>query len=256
MSKRLLLPIGILVFLIAACNHKSHVTGITPGYSEMNSTVEQSDSAVHAILFPYKLQLDSVMNAVVGQTAFAMPKEPGKTETLLGNFVADACLAKGNSVYKPADGKPAQVCILNNGGLRASLPAGNITKGNVFELMPFDNEIVVVTISGPKMWDLVKFAAASGGVPIAGMSIGMKPDKTPGKVFIGGVPFDSTQTYKVLTSDYLANGGDKMAFLKNPISSEKTGYLIRNAILDTFTEAQKAGKVIAPVTDRRMHYEN
>lgn len=253
---RFFLPIGLSILFIVACNHKSHVTGITPGYEVMNASVEQNDSAVHAILFPYKLRLDSVMNAVVGQTAFALPKEPGKTETLLGNFVADACLAKGNSAYKPADGKPGQVCILNNGGLRASLPAGNITKGNVYELMPFDNEIVVVTISGAKMWDLVKFAAASGGVPIAGMSIGMKPDKTPATVLIGGVPFDSTKTYKVVTSDYLANGGDKMAFLKDPISNEKTGYLIRNAILDTFTEAQKAGKVIAPVTDRRMHYEN
>jgi 2',3'-cyclic-nucleotide 2'-phosphodiesterase (5'-nucleotidase family) len=254
--KRFLLPIGLSVFFILACNHKSHVTGITPGYAEMNSTVEQNDSAVHSVLAPYKVQLDSVMNVVVGQTAFALPKEPGKTETLLGNFVADACLAKGNSVYKPADEKPGQVCILNNGGLRASLPAGNITRGNVFELMPFDNEIVVVTISGAKMWDLVKFAAASGGVPVAGMSIGMKPDKTPGTVLIGGVPFDSTKTYKVITSDYLANGGDKMAFLKDPIKSEKTGYLIRNVILDTFAEAQKAGKAIAPVADRRMHYEN
>jgi 2',3'-cyclic-nucleotide 2'-phosphodiesterase (5'-nucleotidase family) len=222
----------------------------------MNTSVEQNDSAVHALLSSYKIQLDSVMNEVVGQTAFALPKEPNKTETLLGNFVADACLAKGNSRYKPADGKPGQVCILNNGGLRASLPAGNITKGNVFELMPFDNEIVVVTITGARMWDLVKFAAASGGVPIAGMSIGMKPDKTPGTVLVGGVPFDSTKTYKVITSDYLANGGDKMAFLKNPISIEKTGYLIRDAILETFTDAQKAGTVIAPVTDRRMHYEN
>jgi 2',3'-cyclic-nucleotide 2'-phosphodiesterase (5'-nucleotidase family) len=256
LMQRLLLPIGILFLFIVACNHKSHVTGITPGYAEMNATVAQTDSATHALLEPYKLKLDSVMNVVVGQTAFALPNEKGKTETLLGNFVADACLAQGNLAYKPADGKPAQVCILNNGGLRASLPAGNVTRGNVFELMPFDNEIVVVTISGAKMWDLVKFAAASGGVPIAGMNIGMKPDKTPGTILIGGVPFDSTKTYKVMTSDYLANGGDKMAFLKEPISNEKTGYLIRTAILDTFTEAQKAGKAVAPVTDRRMHYEN
>lgn len=253
--KRFFAPLLFALAFAVACRH-AHVTGITPGYVEMNSTVTQNDSAVHNLLTPYKVQLDSVMNAVVGQTAFALPNEKGRTETLLGNFVADACLARGNSKYAPADGKPAQVCILNNGGLRASLPAGNVTRGNVFELMPFDNEIVVVTISGKKMWDLIKFTAASGGVPLAGMNLGMKPDKTPGKVLINGVAFDSTQTYKVMTSDYLANGGDKMAFLKDPVSIEKTGYLIRDAILDTFSEAQKAGRMISPVTDGRIHYEN
>jgi 2',3'-cyclic-nucleotide 2'-phosphodiesterase (5'-nucleotidase family) len=253
--KKYLIPALLAATLALACRH-AQVTGITPGYAEMNPAAEQNDSALHAVLAPYKIKLDSVMNEVVGQTAFALPNEKGKTETLLGNFVADACLAKGNSVYKPADGIPAQVCILNNGGLRASLPAGNVTKGNVFELMPFDNEIVVVTITGRKMWELVKFTAASGGVPVSGISIGMKPDRTPGTVLIGGMPFDSTRTYKVVTSDYLANGGDKMAFLKDPISNEKTGYLIRNAILDTFSEAQQAGKKISPVTDGRIHYEN
>lgn len=253
--KRLFLPFVLVAFSALACRN-SHVTGITPGYVEMNSGVAQSDSATHAILAPYKLRMDSVMNVVVGITAVPLPNEKGKTETLLGDFVADACLSQGNANYHPADGLPAQVCILNNGGLRASLPQGNVTRGNVFELMPFDNEIVVVTITGNKMWDLVKFAAASGGVPIAGMRIGLKPDKTPGEVLIGGMPFDSTKTYKVMTSDYLANGGDKMAFLKDPIQQDKTGYLLRNAILDTFAEAQKAGKTISPVTDGRMHYEN
>lgn len=253
--KRILLPLFFIGAVTVAC-HQSHVTAVTPGFVELNAGVSQSDSATHAILAPYKLSLDSVMNAVVGQTAFALPKEPGKVETLLGNFVADACLSRGNAMYHPADGLPAQVCVLNNGGLRASLPAGSITRGNVFELMPFDNEIVVVTISGKKMWDLVRFCCASGGVPVAGVNIGMKPDKTPGTVLIGGMPFDSTKTYKVMTSDYLANGGDKMGFLKDPIQQEKTGYLIRNAILDTFSEAQKAGKMISPVTDGRMHYEN
>lgn len=254
--KRILISLFFIGAVAVACRHQTHVTAVTPGSVEMNSGVAQGDSVTHAILAPYKLSLDSVMNAVVGQTAFALPNEKGKTETALGNFVADACLSGGNANYHPADGLPAQVCILNNGGLRASLPAGNVTRGNVFELMPFDNEIVVVTITGRKMWDLVKFAAASGGVPIAGMNIGMKPDKTPGTVLIGGMPFDSTKTYKVMTSDYLANGGDKMAFLKDPVQQDKTGYLIRNAILDTFSEAQKAGKMISPVTDGRMHYEN
>ena len=252
-------PHWSLVLLMAsaiACHHRAHVTSVSPGYTVMNDSVAQTDSAIAVILNPYKQQLDSVMNEVIGSTTVAMPNEKGKQETYLGNFVADVCLSRGNSVYKPEDGKPAQVCLLNNGGLRASLPQGPITRRNIFELMPFDNEIVVVTISGQKMWELIRFVAASGGMPVAGMNLGMKPDKSPGKVLIGGEPFDSTKTYKVLTSDYLAHGGDKMSFLKDPIAYETTGYLIRNALIDAFIEKHKAGTAVTPVLDGRIHYEN
>lgn len=254
--KRFLFCFLLLAVVGFSCHHRAHVSSVSPGYVVMNDSVAQSDSAIHAILNPYKLSLDSVMNEVIGSTALAMPNEKGKTETLLGNFVADVCLTKGNSVYKPADGLPAQICILNNGGLRASLPQGVITRRNVFELMPFDNEIVVVTIKGQKMWELVRHVAASGGMPIAGMRIGMKPDKTPGEVLINGVAFDSTKTYKVMTSDYLAHGGDKMAFLKDPLKYETTGYFIRDAIIDAFIEKHKAGVAIVPALDGRIHYEN
>lgn len=248
----------LLLFAMAglSCHPRAHVTAVTPAYTVMNDSVAQNDPAIHDILHPYKMSLDSVMNEVIGTTSVAMPNEKGKLETLLGNFVADVCLAKGNANYHPEDGVPAQVCILNNGGLRASLPQGNITRGNVFEVMPFDNEIVVVTITGGKMWELIRFVAASGGVPVAGMRLGMKPDKTPAEVLINGVAFDSTKTYKVITSDYLAHGGDKMAFLKNPVKYETTGYLIRNAMIDAFTEKHKAGAVVTPALDGRIHYEN
>jgi len=232
-----------------------HVVSVTPGYAELNSTVTQEDSATHALLAPYKLGLDSIMNEVVGETSEAMPKEKDRAETLLGNFVADICLERGNLVYHPADNLPAQVCILNNGGLRSSLPKGIITRGNIFELMPFDNEIVVVTITGAKMWSLLKYVGASGGVPVAGMKMGLKPDKTPGAVTILGVPFDSTKTYKVITSDYLASGGDKMSFLQNPLKLETTGYKIRDAILDDCLANKKQGIVITPKLDGRIYYE-
>jgi hypothetical protein len=251
-----LLPF-ILLFAIGefSCHRHVHVTGVTPGYAEVNASTPQSDSATHSILAPYKLGMDSIMNAVVGETSEAMPKERDKCETLLGNFVADVCLERGNSAYQPADGHKGQVCVLNNGGLRSSLPKGIITRGNVFELMPFDNEIVVVTITGSKMWNLIQYVAASGGVPVSGMNLELKADKTPGTTLINGIPFDSTKTYKIITSDYLASGGDKMSFLKDPISIENTGYRLRDAILDYFLDQKKQGKIVTPKLDGRVHYE-
>lgn len=248
--------IALLIIEVSGCHRKTHITAITPGTVEMNSSVQQNDSVISSILTPYKTGMDSIMNVVIGTTTAAMPKEREKSETLLGNFVADVVLNSGNNAYiKTENTTPAQVCILNNGGLRSSLPQGNITRGNIFELMPFENEIVVVTISGQKMFELLKYVAASGGVPVAGMKMGIKADRTPGNVLIQGVAFDSTKTYKIITSDYLANGGDKMSFLKDPIKTETTGLKIRDAIIEHFLELTRQNKSVTPALDGRIYYE-
>jgi 2',3'-cyclic-nucleotide 2'-phosphodiesterase (5'-nucleotidase family) len=254
--RTLLLPfLSFLLITSVACRH-TDVTGVEVQYVEMNGQASQSDSTTHALIAPYKIMLDSEMTQIVAHSNIAMPKERDKLETLLGNFVADACLVTGNEVYYPADGHDADMCLLNNGGLRSSLPVGDITRGNIFELMPFDNEIVIVTISGVKMWELAKFIGARGGEPVAGISLGLKPDKSPGTFLVNGQRCDSSKTYKVMTSDYLANGGDKMDFLRDPIKLETTGYKIRDAILDYCARKKSTGQNLDPKTDGRIYYES
>src|SRR5688500_2712770 len=90
LMKRVVIHFAFFLVCALSC-HRAHVTGVTPGYAVMNDTVAQQDSAIAAILRPYKIQLDSVMNEVVGTTTLALPNEKGKQETLLGNFVADVC---------------------------------------------------------------------------------------------------------------------------------------------------------------------
>jgi 2',3'-cyclic-nucleotide 2'-phosphodiesterase (5'-nucleotidase family) len=247
-------------FFVVACHHQAQVTKLDVGYVEMNKTELQYDSATDKILQPYKDSLDKLMNVVIGRTAVPMPKERDKPETLLGNFVADICynrLERGDasSVMSPGKYGPIDICLFNTGGLRASLPEGNITRGNIFELMPFDNELVVVTLSGKKTWELIRYVAMTGGQPMSGMKLGIHPDKTPATVFIGGAPFDSTKTYRIVTSDYLANGGDKMDFFKNPIKNQTTGILIRNAILDYCIAENAKGNALTAKLDGRFYYE-
>ena len=241
--------------IVAACNHQSHVTGVNVGYVEMNKTELQYDSATATILKPYKDSLDKLMNVIVGRTDVPMPKERDKLETLLGNFVADICLQKTLSLDYKSPEVAGTISFFNNGGLRSSLPKGDITRGNIFELMPFDNELVIITISGKKTWELIRYAAKSGGQPMAGMKLGIHPDKTPASVLIHGQPFDSTKTYRVVTSDYLANGGDKMDFFKNPVNMQTTGILIRNAILDHCIAETKTGNTLTSQLDGRFFYE-
>jgi 2',3'-cyclic-nucleotide 2'-phosphodiesterase (5'-nucleotidase family) len=255
LSRKSLLPFLLSFFLVAASCRHTEVTAVEVQSVELNAQADLHDSATAATIAPYKLSLEKEMSQVIGRSAAAMPKERDKPETALGNFVADICLDRGNAAYHPADGRAADICLLNNGGLRTSLPAGNITRGNIFELMPFDNEIVIVTLSGKQMRELIRYTCATGGQPVAGMTLGLRPDKSPGTTLINGQQFDSTHTYKVITSDYLANGGDKMNFFLNPLKIETTGYKIRDAIIDHLLALKENGVTVQPQLDGRIFYE-
>lgn len=247
---------------IAACHHQADVTGVTVETVELNKQSELHDSATASILNPFKDSLDRIMNEVISISDTAMPKERDRLETLLGNFVADvvfyeACPLNRNP-YLAAQNTEVicpDLVLLNTGGLRSSLPKGNITRGNIFELMPFDNEIVIVTLSGKETWNMLRYIAASGGQPVAGLQMGITSEKKPGKILIKGMPFDSTRNYRVATSDYLANGGDKMDFFKKPVSTYVPGLKIRDALLQYCIEEKKNGKKIGGRTDGRLYYE-
>ncbi|GAB4134377.1 MAG: 5'-nucleotidase [Bacteroidia bacterium] len=255
MKQHLRLIIVFLLFWSASCQRHAHIEQITVSSVELNKQSEQIDSATIIILDPYKTELDKIMNEVIGVSTTAMPKERDKSESLLGNWVSDISLIKTNSVYKPSDGQPAQMALFNYGGLRTSLPAGEITRGKIFELMPFENELVVLTITGAKMQELLKYLAYTGGQPVAGIQLGILPDKTPGKAVIGGVPFDPGKNYKVVTSDYLAAGGDKMNFFNEPLNRENTGLKIRDAIIEFCKEETAKGKKLNASLDGRIYYE-
>ncbi|HTL81698.1 MAG TPA: 5'-nucleotidase C-terminal domain-containing protein [Bacteroidia bacterium] len=251
-------------FTTLSCHHPAKVTGVDVQYVELNGKNDGKDTAIENVIDPYRDSMKALMDVVIAYSDTSMSKERDKLETILGNFTSDAVLNRINQYNcnnNPADTAgycpyKASMVILNIGGLRSSLPKGDITRGNIFELMPFDNEIVVLTLSGKKTWEMLKFIAASGGEPEAGLKMGIHPDKSPGTVMIGGLALDTTHSYNIATSDYLANGGDKMDFMKDPLSLRTTGYKIRDAILDYCTQQTAAGKHLHPVLDGRLYYES
>ena len=137
----------VILGIFSACSSTPKIKKVETSMVELNSkTVSSEDSVFIKTVQPYKLKMDSIMNEVLGTSEQALLK--GLPEGNLGDFVSDAVLKKANDNYKPDDKINADVCLLNNGGLRSQLPKGKITLGNVFELMPFENEIVVLTIKG------------------------------------------------------------------------------------------------------------
>jgi len=240
-----------LVVFIAGC--KPVVKNITSSNSYINIENGKEDTKARDFITPYKDKIDAEMNLVLGESEVEMVKVKDVSESLLGNFVADLVFYFGKSFNSKLN-----AAVLNNGGLRNSLPKGNITIGNVYELMPFDNELVLIEISGEELSPLFNMMAEKGGMPVSGMT--MIIEKINGKNFpkeikIGDSFFLKQNTYTIITSDYLAGGGDEMTFwAKGKITT--TGKKVRDAIIDYIRLKTNNGEKLHPVLDKRISYFN
>lgn len=209
----------------------------------------QADSLIQ----PYKTKLDAEMNEVLVISSEEFPKEKGKAQTKLGNLVADLSLEIANNLYNPSDEEPIDLCLLNFGGLRNSLPKGEITRGKIFELMPFENELVVVRINEENMNNLINYIKSVGGQPVSGgINFDFQEYENYTEELKQLFSSDGTNEFKILTSDYLANGGDKMNFFLNPIKIEPVGIKLRDAIIEYCKEQHKKGKQLKGIIDNRI----
>jgi 2',3'-cyclic-nucleotide 2'-phosphodiesterase (5'-nucleotidase family) len=182
--------------------------------------------------------MEATMNEVAGEASVTL--ERGEIESPLGNFAADAMYAAA-LVYaqKTKDiginAMSKSICLLNFGGLRSIINKGDITVGNVYEFMPFDNTLTLVKISGAKARELAVYLFEMRGQPVSNATFQLSSDKQI--MTIGGEPYNFDEDIIVVTSDYLANGGDKMNFFADPIRKWDSGYLMRDLYMD-FIESE------------------
>ena len=234
------------------CSTKTKITSQQVSYYDLKDTIPETVQAVAQTILPYKKELEKTMNEVLNSTDMAMEKD--QPEGLLGNFVADLAYRIGNDKYVPMDDRKADFCLLNNGGLRTALPKGDITRGKIFELMPFENELVVITLSGEKTKELFDYVAKVGGAPVSGnVRIGMEEELSK-MILVNNKPFNPAIAYKVITTDYLANGGDKMVFYDEPINRESVGIKLRDAILKYVAAEKVKGNSLSAKLDGRIYH--
>ncbi len=243
-------PVILLCALLASCSSVKKIDHYeTQQYKFSDSINLAIDSGAYYLINPYRDSLNKVMDEVVAFSDQALEKN--QPEGTLGNFVADLSLYESQKIYLKSK---IDFCFLNNGGLRASLPKGSITLKNVFELMPFENELTILTIDGSTTKKLLNFIAAKGGMPVSNLQMKIK-DQQAVNVKIGRNEFDSTRTYIILTSDYLAGGGDNLEFLKSAITKENINLKLRDAIIANLKEQTRNGKNISLALDKRISYE-
>jgi 2',3'-cyclic-nucleotide 2'-phosphodiesterase (5'-nucleotidase family) len=221
---------SLLFFILFSCSVKrvSSYEGVNYPVSDTGFVTADLDS----IISPYKLEMESKMDKIIGHSTYDLIKyEP---ESPLGNFVADVVF---NEVFSNADSSVLTgqntMCLLNFGGLRAPISKGDITIGNIYELMPFDNEIVIVKLTGTQVKEMLSYIHERNGQPISNALVEFSNDHN--YVRVGGSTYSYDNDLYVITSDYLAKGGDKMTFFKES-KFVQTGVLIRDALLDYVIE--------------------
>ncbi len=240
---------GAMLWL-ASCHNPYHLTGRTANRLPVDSTTARPDSSTTAWLAPYKRQLDQSMNEVLAKLTTRLDKKA--PESALDDLLADALLQQGSIRY----GKPIDVSHLNYGGIRNGLAAGNITMGSVFEVMPFDNQLVLLTLTGDQLLQFLNYFAAHDEALVVGGVRAVLHDKTVKQATLtNGRPIAPNQTYTVAMSDYIANGGSGATFLKNITQRQNVNYLLRDALIEYFREQGKTGQPLNPQPDGRITIE-
>ena len=150
--------IYIVTLLIVACSPSYNLQSIDDEVIAIEAPI---DSTILNIILPYQNSIEAQMNEVLCISKMEMKK--GKPESLLGNFVTDLCLDQFS--------ESADVCIMNTGGLRSTLPKGKITRGEIYKLMPFENELVVLELNKSDFEGMLEYIASRGGEPFSGMKL-------------------------------------------------------------------------------------
>lgn len=241
----------LLPLVLSACSFSPKIASVERNFVELNDSIVSPDSLTLALIAPYKKRIDNEMHEVL--IISEMPFIKGQPESLLGNLIADLILKKSKEYYSDKE-ESIHFCLLNNGGLRTSLPIGEITRGKIYELMPFENELVVLTLSGEKTKMLFNYIARAEGMPVSGIKMGVSQGKAV-NILINGQAFDESKNYKVVTSDYLSGGGDKMSFFNDPIKIENLNEKLRDAIIEYMKEEHKKGNLLNSKLDQRIYYE-
>ena len=250
--RRLFISFCVILFLIS-CNQYLVVREVNTENISVDAHVGPLDSLIESMVKPYRDSIEKDMSTLVAISSTALIK--GKPESKLTNLVSDILLDFGNSYCQTQNlNNRSDAAYVNYGGLRASLPKGEITVERIFELMPFENEIVLVKISGESFIQMAQNIAGRGGEGVAGMKLGIRTGKVS-SLTTAGKPIDPTAFYWVVTSDYIANGGDQMSMFLNPLEMINTKMKIRDLLIQALGDRYKRDGIIDVQEDGRIFNE-
>lgn len=237
------------VILFSSCQSSSYTLSSVEGESIVVDHRYDATPNIEAekILLTYKNRVDSIMSPVIGYSLIDMSAQ--RPESTLSNLVADI-LRQSTTTYI---GKQADVAVINMGGLRASLPKGDVKYGNIFEITPFENTLCIIKMSGKDMKELFQNIASVRGEGLSGAQLVVSKEGKLISATIGGVDIDDNKMYNVATVDYLAEGNDNMVtFKKITDKVQPDGATLRQIFLDYVKAMSAQGKKLDSKVEGRI----
>ncbi|HJQ22636.1 MAG TPA: bifunctional UDP-sugar hydrolase/5'-nucleotidase [Blastocatellia bacterium] len=199
------------------------------------------DQEVAAKLAHYKQQVAPQIGQVVGHLKTRLVRDYNR-ESSLGDFVTD--------VIREASG--ADVGLQNAGGIRADLPAGEVTKGHVLDALPFVNALTLCEMTGAQLREIIEqgLSLERGLIQVSGLRAVYDLNKPVGhrliELQVNGAPLDDRKIYRVATSSFLAEGGDLyQTFLQT--KQANTGKMLSETLMEYI---EKHGEIAPPKMGR------
>lgn len=249
MSKNIFIG-AVLALSLTACSQHYALTSITRSRILIDSTYDRHpDTAAVNFVKPYKHVVDSIMNPVVGEVAEDMWAH--QPESNLSNLLADIMVWAGKLYNEKPD-----MGLYNAGGIRATLPKGPVTYGDILDVAPFENKICFVTLKGSDLTELFSQIAMTGGQGVShGVQINMTPDGKLLSASLNGKAIDPNASYRIATIDYVAQGNDKLTAMKrgtqvNAPQDESNNS--RYIIVKYFKELASQGKAVSDKVEGRI----
>ncbi|MFL2633568.1 MAG: 5'-nucleotidase C-terminal domain-containing protein [Candidatus Marisimplicoccus sp.] len=198
-------------------------------YSRIELTGPES-LAISNVINIYKDSIDVSLDNIIGFSDQLYTKgdfNSKRFNSTLGNLIADILFIQSDSVFKFQENKNIDIVIQNYGGIRASLPKGEVKLTDAYKILPFENEIVIVEMSGESLSEIVSFLKTENKPhPFSGLTI------NGNEVLVQNNPIKPSNKYYIAINDYLLTGGDNMFFFNKNTDVYRLGYSLRDAFID------------------------
>lgn len=235
MSVRYYLLGGVFAILVA-CRPSMSLTEVQLQKNIVVGQQVAEKKELVEVIAPYKAKLDADMNQKISYTSVELNRSGNNSS--LGAVLSDYLLKAANDWTSKNQMLKVDAAILNIGGIRNDISAGDILVRHVFEVMPFENEMVIIKMKGEDLQGIFEYyEKTQKNNPVSQLYIEVKNGKLV-KALIGGKEPQRGKDYYIATSDYLAQGGDSMYFFYRG-EMIKTGVILRNLFLEYFKKSSE-----------------
>ncbi len=238
-----------LMLILSSCKENIPQVSKIEGKQLNISTAIAPNAEIETIVKPYKSAIENEMSIVLAYAPHALSKTNGQYNSAIGNMMADAVMELANPIFKKRTGNEIDGVLLNYGGIRSAISQGNVTTRTAYDIMPFENKVVIVELLASAVDSMFNYLAKEQlAHPISGMQLILNSDNSIKTALVQGKPVKKEKSYYIATNDYLLNGGDRMYFFAEGKNDFYIDYKLRNLFIDYF----KKKDTIAPIIDERF----